>query len=45
MGLLSGSVSITRFNVTKMPAKPDFDKAAFKEIAEGSEVRLSRGFV
>ena len=45
MGLLSGSVSISRFNVTKVPTKPDFEKAGFREIEPGSEVRLSRGFV
>lgn len=45
MGLLSGSVSITRFNITKFPKKPDFERAAFREIPEGSEVRLSRGFL
>ena len=37
MGLLSGSVSVTRYNITKMPRKPDFEPARFLEIQPGSE--------
>ncbi len=45
MGLLSGSVSVTRFNVTGCPEQPDFEKAAFKAIQPGSEVRERVGFI
>jgi hypothetical protein len=45
MGLLSGSVSVTRFNVTSRPDQLDFEEGRFTEIASGSEVRESRGFV
>jgi len=45
MGLLSGTASITRFNVTAMPDEPAFDEAAFKEITPGSQVFERVGFV
>lgn len=45
MGLLSGSVSISRFNVTRLPRNPDFDQAAFRELQPGSELKYSQGFV
>lgn len=45
MGLLSGSASVTRFNVTARPPEPDFEAAAFRAIAPGSEVRESIGFL
>jgi hypothetical protein len=45
MGLLSGSASVTRFHVTARPPEPDFDSAAFRAIAPGSEVRESIGFL
>lgn len=45
MGLLAGSASVTRFNVTARPAEPDFESAAFRAIAPGSEVRESIGFL
>lgn len=45
MGLLSGSASVTRFHVTARPPEPDFDSAAFRAIAPGSEVRESVGFL
>lgn len=45
MGLLSGSVNVSRFNVTKLPKTVDFDRAAFQEIEPGSELRVSRGFI
>ncbi len=45
MGLLSGPVSITRFNVTPFPGEPDFEQQRFVEIQPGSEVRERIGFV
>lgn len=44
MGLLSGSISVSRYAVLRAP-EPDFDDLAFREIAPGSEVRESIGFV
>ena len=45
MGLLTGAVSVTRFNVLSQPAELDFEPLAFAEIPPGSEVRESQGFV
>ncbi len=45
MGLLSGSVSVTRFNVAPFSEEPDFEAARFFEIQPGSEVREQVGFV
>ncbi|MCG8456961.1 MAG: hypothetical protein MI919_11830, partial [Holophagales bacterium] len=45
MGLLSGSASITRFDLSPIPEEPDFDREAFREIDPASEVRESSGFV
>jgi hypothetical protein len=45
MGLLSGSVSITRYNVISMPQELDFETARFFEVQAGSEVRISKGFI
>lgn len=45
MALMNGSVSVTRFNVPAPPEEIDFDEAAFRAIAPGSEVRESVGFV
>lgn len=45
MGLLSGSVSVTRFNVRGRPSDLDFEKVRFQEIQPGSEVRESRGII
>ena len=45
MGLLSGPVSITRFNVAPFPDEPDFESERFLEIQPGSEVRERIGFV
>lgn len=45
MGLLTGSASITRFNVHSIPDAPDFEAARFVEIQPGSEVRERAGFV
>lgn len=45
MGLLTGTVAVTRFNVTVPPEGPDFERARFWEIEPGSEVRERVGFV
>jgi hypothetical protein len=45
MGLLSGTVSVTRFNVSVPPDGPDFERARFWAIEPGSEVRERMGFV
>ncbi|HEX2642664.1 MAG TPA: hypothetical protein VHU81_06710 [Thermoanaerobaculia bacterium] len=45
MGLLSGTVSITRFNAVVPPEGPDFERARFWAIDPGSEVRERMGFV
>lgn len=45
MGLLSGTVSVTRFNVAVPPEGPDFERAQFWAIEPGSEVRERMGFV
>lgn len=45
MGLLSGSVSVSRFNVTRFPKSVDFDQAAFRELDPDSELRYSHGFI
>jgi hypothetical protein len=45
MGLLSGTVAVTRFNVAVSAEGPDFDRAPFWEIEPGSEVRERIGFV
>lgn len=45
MGLLSGAASVTRFNLPARPQEIDFEPAAFRGIAPGSEVRESMGFV
>jgi len=45
MGLLSGTVAVTRFNVVVPPEGPDFERARFWEIEPGSEVRERIGFV
>jgi len=44
MGLLTGSVSVSRFRAIRPPA-PDFEVAAFRAITPGSEVRETVGFV
>ncbi len=43
MGLLSGTVAVTRFNVVVPPDGPDFERARFWEIEPGSEVRGAHG--
>lgn len=45
MGLLSGTVSVTRFNVSVPPDGPDFERARFWAIEPGSEVRERMGFI
>lgn len=44
MGLLTGSISVSRYNVA-YPEDVDFDTAAFRAIQPGSEVRESVGFI
>jgi hypothetical protein len=45
MGLLSSSVSVTRFNVVIPPQGPDFERIQFWAIDPGSEVRERIGIV
>ena len=45
MGLLSGTVAVTRFNVAVPQEGPDFERARFWEIEPGSEVRERMGVV
>jgi hypothetical protein len=45
MGLLSGTVSVTRFNAAVPAEGPDFERAQFWAIEPGSEVRERMGFV
>lgn len=45
MPLLSGSLSVTRLRTPAPPSPPTFDDLRFQEIAPGSEVRESAGFV
>jgi hypothetical protein len=45
MGLLSGTVSVTRFTVAVPAEGPDFERARFWAIDPGSEVRERVGFI
>jgi predicted nucleic acid-binding protein len=45
MGLLSGSVAVSRFHVTSRPREPDFEGERFVEIPPNSELREQVGFV
>jgi hypothetical protein len=45
MGILHGTVSVTRFHVAVPAEGPDFERARFHEIEPGSEVRERAGFV
>lgn len=45
MGILTGTASVTRFNILSQPDELDFEQAAFFEIPPGSELRESVGFV
>ena len=44
MGLISGSVSCTRFNVVSLPDNPQFDLVPFRGISPGSSLREKEGF-
>lgn len=45
MGILTGSASVSRFNVVSCPELPDFDSQPFEPIVGASEVRERLGFV
>jgi hypothetical protein len=45
MGLLSGTVSVTRFTVAIPAEGPDFERARFWAIDPGSDVRERMGFI
>ena len=45
MGLISGSVSCTRFNVVTLPDNPQFDLIPFRPITPGSSIREKEGFL
>ena len=45
MGLVSGSVSCTRFNVVSLPEQPQFDLIPFRPIQPGSSIREKEGFI
>jgi len=45
MGLLSGSISVIRCNVVRMPEELDFEAAPFRAIQPGSQVTERIGFV
>ena len=45
MGLLSGSASVSRFNIVNQPEDPDFERVRFTDIQPGSELRESRGII
>ncbi len=45
MGLLHGSVSLTRFNVVDCPEEVDFEALRFEEIPTNSEIKEQLGFV
>ena len=45
MGLLSGSISVTRFNVVVPPDGPDFERIQFWAIDPNSEVRERIGVI
>lgn len=45
MGLLRGSISVTRLGVSVLPEEIDFEQVPFSAIAPGSEVRQSSGFI
>lgn len=44
MGILSGSISLTRYNIAPRLEEPPFDKEAFVEIQPGTTTRESAGF-
>lgn len=45
MGLISGSLACTRFNVISLPENPEFELIPFRGIAPGSSIREREGFV
>lgn len=45
MPILTGSASLTRFNIPLQTDEIDFDEQAFREILPGSQIRESIGFV
>ncbi len=45
MGLLTGAVACTRFNVVSLPDRLDFELVPFRPIMPGSAVREREGFV
>jgi len=45
MGLVSGSVACTRFNVISLPEEPQFDLIPFRPIQPGSSIREREGFI
>ncbi|MDP9121339.1 MAG: hypothetical protein M3O15_08225 [Acidobacteriota bacterium] len=45
MGILNGTISVTRCNVVVPPEGPDFERAEFRAIEPESEVRERYGFV
>lgn len=45
MSLLSGPISLTRYNVISLPEELDFESAEFEEIMPSSEVRKRQGFL
>lgn len=45
MGLLSGNIACTRFNIVSLPQEPDFEQFAFRLIQPGSNFTESSGFV
>ena len=45
MGLISGSVACTRFNIVSLPEEIDFDLVPFRPIMPGSTHREREGFV
>ncbi len=44
MGLLSGAVACTRFNVVSLPDNPDFSLIPFRPVQPGSSIREKEGF-
>lgn len=44
MGILSGSISLTRYNIAPRLEEPPFDKEAFLEIQPGTTTREVSGF-
>jgi len=44
MGLVSGTLSVSRFEVVARPAEPDFEALAFEPLPQGTERRESVGF-